>query len=392
MSIDEQDADAPTRTGFAADHCFAEQQADLDRLARRARFRSLKPAAGIDFSSNDYLGLARAPRMADAVRNAIERGVPVGSGGSRLLRGNDASHEALEAEAAAFFGAEAALYFSSGYAANATLLSALPQRRDLIVHDALIHASAHEGMRLSRADKAGVAHNDPQAFEDAIVKWRAGGGSGRVWMAVESLYSMDGDVAPLDDLIAVADRHDAILLIDEAHATGVFGPAGRGLAADLEGRGNVVTLRTCGKALGAEGALVLGPRIVRDFLINRGRGFIFSTAPSPLMAEAVRESLKILRDEPERRATLHARIALAGELLTPLGAQSHGTQILPLIIGQDEQAMAMADRLQQEGFDIRGIRPPTVPAGTARLRISLTLNAMPDDIRRLAATLRELKA
>lgn len=369
-------------TDFGADH-----RRMLGELAERQRLRRLIPRRGVDFSSNDYLGLAGSPRIAGAVGEALERGVPTGSGGSRLLRGNHAEHELLEEEAARFFGSETALFFASGFAANAALFATLPQRGDLVVHDALVHASAHEGMRLGRAECAAAAHNDPAAFDDAIRAWRSGGGQGRVWIAVESLYSMDGDTAPLDALRALANEHEAFLLVDEAHATGVFGPQGRGLAAHLEGLENVVCLRTCGKALGCEGALLTGPAFVREFLVNRGRGFIFSTAPSPLMARAVREALRILADEPERREALAARIGEAGRLLGPLGAVRRGTQILPLIIGDDARAMEAAAAIQAAGYDVRGIRPPTVPKGTARLRISITLNASLGDIAGLAATL-----
>ncbi len=191
-------------------------------------------------------------------------------------------------------------------------------------------------------------------------------------------------------LAAVASRHDAMLLIDEAHATGVFGPDGRGLAAALEGQANVVTLRTCGKALGSEGALVCGPAVVTDFLVNRGRGFIFSTAPSPVMAAAVRAGLRVLADEPERRERLAALVAYAGARLGPIGARVTGTQILPLIVGDDGRVMALAQAVQAAGFDLRGIRPPTVPAGTARLRISLTLNIAEADIDALADSLERL--
>ncbi|MCW6530022.1 8-amino-7-oxononanoate synthase [Sphingomonas sp. MMSM20] len=371
---------------------LAAQQRDLSALADRTRLRHLQPRTGRDFSSNDYLGLADAPRLRAGVAAALARGVPVGSGGSRLLRGNDAEHEALEAEAAAFFGSESALFFSSGYTANAALLSTLPQRGDLIVHDDLVHASAHEGMRLARAERVAAAHNDAGAFDEAIRRWRAAGGIGRPWIAVESLYSMDGDLAPLDDLAAIAAQHEAILLIDEAHATGVFGDRGRGLAAPLEGREDVVTLRTCGKALGCEGALICGPRVVRDFLINRGRGFIFSTAPSPLIAAAVRESLNILADEPERRTRLAALIAFAERTLADCGVAPTGSQILPLVIGEDAPAMALAAGVQAAGFDVRGIRPPTVPAGTARLRISITLNVAEADIVALADTIRTCRS
>jgi 8-amino-7-oxononanoate synthase len=357
---------------------------DLAQLAAQDRLRTLVPRRGVDVSSNDYLALASSPRLARAVALAVERGVPVGSGGSRLLRGNHEEHEALEAEAAAFFGSEAALFFSSGYTGNATLFATLPQRGDLIVHDALIHASAHEGMRLSRAEAVSATHNDPEAFEDAIAGWRRAGGTGRPWIAVESLYSMDGDRAPIDALAAVAERHDAMLLIDEAHATGVFGEQGRGLAAALHGRENVITLHTCGKAMGCEGALVCGPRVVRDFLVNRGRGFVFSTAPSPLMASAVRESLRILADEPERRAALWDLVGAAEKALERCGVAPTGSQILPLILGDDARTMGVAAAVQAAGFDVRGIRPPTVPQGTSRLRISLTLNLTVADVDALA--------
>ncbi len=350
---------------------FNAQEADLARLSAISRRRTLAGREGADFSSNDYLGLAGSHVLADAVEAALARGVPVGSGGSRLLRGNHPEHEALEAEAAAFFGSERALWFSSGFAANSALFATLPQRGDVVVHDELIHASAHEGMRLGRSESVAVRHNDADAFEDAVRAWRTQGGTGRVWIAVESLYSMDGDRAPLDDLIALADRHDAVLMIDEAHATGLFGPDGRGLAHRLDGRGNVITLRTCGKALGCEGALICAPAVVTDFLVNRGRGFIFSTAPSPLMAAAVRAALGVLRNEPARRTLLWERVRLAEAAL----GVSTGSQILPIVIGDDARAMAIAAVLQAQGFDVRGIRPPTVPAGTSRLRIAITLNA-----------------
>lgn len=365
-------------------------QAALDELADSSRLRSLAPRAGIDFTSNDYLGLAASPRLGRAVSAAIARGTPVGAGGSRLLRGNAPEHEALEAQAAAFFHTERALFFGSGYVANYALLSTLPRRGDLLVLDDLVHASAHEGARASRAQVTKVAHNDAGAFEEAVRAWRAAGGSGRIWLALESLYSMDGDRAPLDELAAVADRHDAMLLIDEAHATGLYGPDGRGLAASLEGRDNVVTLHTCGKALGGAGALVSGPRVLCEFMLNRCRPFIFSTAPSPLMAVAALESLDILREEPERRhrlahlVALAARAALASGVATPTGSQ-----ILPVIVGDDRSALALAAGLQRRGFDVRAIRPPTVPEGTARLRISITLNVDESAVGALFAALAE---
>lgn len=366
---------------------FAAQRADLAQLADKARLRSLAPRAGVDFASNDYLGLAGSSRLKRAVEQALERGVPVGAGGSRLLRGNHPEHEALESEAAEFFGGEAAIFFANGYGANSALISTLPQRGDLVLYDELIHASVHEGVRLSRAEAAGAPHNDVQAFDDAIAGWRARGGTGQVWIVVESLYSMDGDRAPLPELADVAARHGAVLIVDEAHATGVFGPDGRGLAAELRPRANLITLHTCGKALGCEGALLVGPRVMKEHLVNRGRGFIFSTAPSPLMAAAVREALRICMEEPERRDALRAMIAHGERVLTPLGAAASGSQIVPLVLGEDARTMDVARRLQAAGFDIRGIRPPTVPHGTARLRIALTLNASTADVDALAAAL-----
>ncbi|WP_414902517.1 8-amino-7-oxononanoate synthase [Sphingomonas flavalba] len=368
------------------------QRRDLTNLELQGRRRRLIPRTGRDFASNDYLALAGSPQLAAAVGDALARGVPAGSGGSRLLRGNHEEHEALEAEAAAFFGAESALFFSSGFAANTALLATLPQRGDLVVYDALIHASAHEGMRLGRAECRGAAHNDADAVDDAITGWRRSGGTGRAWICVESLYSMDGDRAPLTALAAVAGRHDAILLIDEAHATGVFGPDGRGLAAGLDGRDNVITLRTCGKALGCEGALLCGPAPMRDFLVNRGRGFIFSTAPSPLIAATVRAALRLLAAEPDRREQLAALIAAAEAALAPCGVAATGSQILPLVLGDDGRAMRAAAALQAAGFDVRGIRPPTVLPGTARLRISLTLNIGAADVAALAGALTEALA
>jgi 8-amino-7-oxononanoate synthase len=354
---------------------LASYQAALDELADANRLRSLAPRHGLDFTSNDYLGLASSPRLAGAVTAAIARGTPVGAGGSRLLRGNAPEHEALEARAAAFFGAERALFFGSGYAANYALLSTLPQRGDLLILDALVHASAREGARAGRAQVTQAAHNDAGAFAEAMRAWREGGGRGRIWLAVETLYSMDGDRAPLDDLVAVAERHDAMLLIDEAHATGIYGPDGRGLGSSLEGRDNVIALHTCGKALGGAGALISGPRVLCDFLVNRCRPFIYSTAPSPLMAVAALEALEILRDEPERRQRLADLVAAAGRAAISSGAAAPtGSQILPVIVGNDRVALVLAAGLQRRGFDVRAIRPPTVAVGTARLRISITLN------------------
>jgi 8-amino-7-oxononanoate synthase len=365
-------------------------EADLAGLAARDRLRSLAPRAGIDFASNDYLALAESPELAAAAAAAIARGVPVGAGGSRLLRGNHPEHEALEEEAARFFRAGSALYFGAGFSANEALLSTLPQRDDLILYDALIHASSHDGMRLSRAGHQPFPHNDMEALERALRDWRAGGAKGRAWIVVESLYSMDGDRAPLDALMALAARHDAFLIVDEAHATGVYGPKGRGLAAEYEGRENVITVHTCGKALGVFGAIVCLAAPLREFLVNRCRNFIFATAPSPLVAASVRAALQIVEAGDDRRLALAARVELAGRELQRLcGVAPSGSQVQPVIVGVDGRAMSLAARMRARGYDIRAIRPPTVPEGTARLRLSLTLNASEAQIEAMIRDLAE---
>lgn len=348
--------------------------AAIDGLDRKARRRRLEPRAGHDFASNDYLGLAASPRLAAAVVAAIGRGVPTGAAGSRLLRGNHPEHEALEAEAVAFFGSERALFFGAGFSANVALIQTLPQRGDLLLHDQLIHASVHDGLNGCRAEVSPFPHNDVGAVEDGIRGWRARGGIGTPWIATESLFSMDGDQAPVAELLGLARTHDGFLLLDEAHATGVLGVRGRGLGEGFEGDDALISLHTCGKALGCSGALVTGPGAIVDFLVNRARPFIYATAPSPLIAAAVRESLKIVAEEPERRVRLGRLVALAGDRLSALGLSSSRSQIQPVILKRNERALAAARALREAGFDCRAIRPPTVPEGTARLRISLTLN------------------
>tara|TARA_B110001454_G_scaffold208184_1_gene220394 strand:+ start:268 stop:1419 length:1152 start_codon:yes stop_codon:yes gene_type:complete len=362
----------------------------LAALRARGRARRLIAADGADFSSNDYLGLSRDPVIATAIADAIARGVPVGAGGSRLLRGNAPEHVALEDQAARFFGAEAALYMANGFAANLAILSTLPRPGDLIVADELAHASMHDGIRQSKARAVFVAHNDAQAFDDAIARWRSDGGTGTPWIVAETLYSMDGDIAPVDALSQIARRHEGMLLLDEAHATGVYGADGRGLAAHLEGAENLLTLHTCGKGLGVEGALVCGARVLVDTLVNKARPFIFSTAPSPLMAVAVSAALGRIAGAhgDALRAQLRARIEAAdAHICSMLDVPLCNSQILPIILGDDKRTMAVAEACQRTGFDVRGVRPPTVPAGTSRLRLSLTLNVAETDIVALGETL-----
>ncbi|MFD1744671.1 8-amino-7-oxononanoate synthase [Rhizobium helianthi] len=344
-------------------------------LTVRDRLRILERTGGADFSSNDYLALSNSKALADLVVQGLEQGVPVGASGSRLLRGHHEEHELLEEEAARFFGAARMLYFGSGYAANLAVLSTLPQAGDLILHDALVHASAHDGMRASRAEIRSVAHNDADAFEAAIKQWRFAGHAGRPWLVVESLYSMDGDCAPLEALVDIADRYQAFLIVDEAHATGVYGSEGRGLASAWEGRENIITIHTCGKALGSLGALVGAHSVLCEYLINRARPFIYATAPPPIQAYTVRHALRLIREEPQRRLKLLEQVTATHSLFRQkFGHSPSETQILPVMIGDDRRAVELSRQLVEAGFDIRAIRPPTVPARTARLRITLTLN------------------
>lgn len=359
----------------------------LEGLAAKGRLRALSGTRGTDFTSNDYLALANSPLLRDAVVKALARGVPLGAGGSRLLRGNHPEHEALEEDAVHFFGCDAALYFPTGFAANAAIASTLPRRGDLIVYDVLIHASFRDGLDPNRVAAVEAPHNDVGAMEDIIKAWRAKGGKGQVWIAVETLYSMDGDRAVLPELMVLALRHDAMLILDEAHATGVHGAQGRGFGTNLEGAPNVISLHTCGKALGAAGALVCLPRLYRDFMINRGRAFIYSTAPSPLMAAVVRASLRIVATAEQERAQLKALVHHAQAGLQKLGLSVSGSQIQPIIIGDDNRTVALATALQTLGHDIRAIRPPTVPEGTARLRLALTLHVNMGDLDTLFADL-----
>ncbi len=355
---------------------FGDLAANLERLAARGRRRRLDRPSGLDFTSNDYLAFAASAELRAAAQDALARGVPLGAGGSRSLRGNHPEHETLEHAAGAYFGCESALYFVSGYAANLTLFATAPQRADLVVYDEKVHASVHDGLRAGRAEAMAARHNDLQSVSDQVRRWREAGGRGRVWIAVESLYSMDGDAPDLPELAALAARWEAVLVIDEAHATGVFGRGGRGRAAFLEGRENVITVHTCGKALGTAGAFVCAPAVVTDFLVNRGRPFIFGTAPSPLIAAVTHAALLLCEQSDGRRQQLQRLVDFAtASLLRHCAVQGSGSHIVPIIVGADQTAVELAGRLSVRGYDVRAIRPPTVPVGTARLRIALGLHA-----------------
>jgi 8-amino-7-oxononanoate synthase len=351
----------------------------LQQLEGQNRLRSLNLPGGIDLTSNDYLGLKAHPALRKAAIKALEDGMDLGAGGSRLLRGHTEAHKNLEEFAAEYFQAEAALYFSTGFQANQALFTALPDRHDAIIFDEYIHASAREAIQNSNAAKIKVPHNDLNAFEDALKKASAE----TIWIAVESVYSMDGDFAPLDELHALAEKYNAMLVIDEAHGTGVFGANGKGLSEGLH-TPNVITLHTCGKALGVAGGLVCGAEDIIDTLINHARGFVYSTAPMPLQAYLVHKALELSRDEPWRREKLHVLIKAARNILPPSNSQS---QIIPVILGEDEAALIVAQDLQGQGYDVRAIRPPSVPEGTARLRISLSCNLDEKTLKKFAGAL-----
>lgn len=346
----------------------------LDDLDTEGLYRSLTTSEEIDFSSNDYLSLAGHPRLRDGLIRKLERGRtrPLSSPASRLLRGNTAEHLALEGRLAEFLGSEAALVFSSGYLANVAVLTALIEPGDRVISDEENHASIIDGLRLSRARKAIIPHLDLTALEEALTTPHRGG---RTFVVTESLFSMAGDIAPLDAYAEVAARHGAELIVDEAHAVGIFGEErGSGLVEHFGVSDRVLArIATFGKALGLFGACVAGCRVVVDYLVNRARPFIFSTAPSPFFLAAVESALDIIADEPERRRRV---LYLAGRLRD--GLRERGVDcldsrgpIVPVVIGDNERALGVAARVRQEGYDVRAIRPPSVAPGTARLRISV---------------------
>ena len=320
--------------------------------------RTLRPPSGIDLCSNDYLGLAGHPRLKQRMADAV-MAEGVGSTGSRLLRGERSAFARVEDKFARFKGTERSLYFSSGYLANLAVLTTFPEPGDVIFSDERNHASLIDGARLSRARRVVFPHNDAAALERLL---REDTGAGQKFVVVESLFSMDGDQAPLPEYAVLCRAAGAELIVDEAHAVGVYGESGRGLAGDV-----FVSINTAGKALGVSGAFVAGSADAIEYLIQRARPFIFSTAPPPAIAAALEASLEVVDTEPERRERLLARARYLRERLGLAG----DSPIIPIIIGENERAVAVALELQAAGFDVRAIRPPTVPVGTARLRVTV---------------------
>lgn len=369
-------------------HLRAELAEDLRALEVRHQRRSLAELAGKNFCSNDYLGLAAHPILREAVLRAVEEVPRVGATGSRLLSGHAAVWDELEAEFAAFAGTEAALYFGSGYAANIGLLTSLFGSDDIIFSDARNHASLIDGIRLSGAQKLIYPHIDLEALEAALREYA--NCRGRKAIVTESVFSMDGDRAPIPELLTLAERNGAGLIVDEAHATAVHGPSGRGLVAATGAEENVwAIVHTCGKALASVGAFVCGSELLKQHLINHARTFLFSTAQPPYMARQVQAALRLAISMDAERASLLDRSQRFAAGLRADGWDTAGTttQIVPVVIGDNSEALAAAEHLQREGFAVRAIRPPTVPEGGARLRLSLTSDITSKDLERLRDSL-----
>jgi 8-amino-7-oxononanoate synthase len=377
-----------------------DELAQLERLALRrqrvVRHAPLQPEvqlAGrrwVQFASNDYLGLAADPRLAEAAAEAL-RAQGAGAGASGLITGHTEAHQALEAELAAFEGTEAALVFSSGYAANVGTISALVGRGDVVFSDQWNHASIIDGCRLSRADVVVYPHGDVAALQQHL---RRAAGYRRRLIVSDTLFSMHGDVAPLEPLAELARRYEAMLMVDEAHATGVFGPAGRGLAEASHVEDEIdVRLGTLSKALGASGGFVAGSRALVDWLAQRARSYMFSTAPAPGSCGAARAALRIVAAEPQRRQRL---LATAERVRAALVAQGWNvwpghSQIIPIVVGAPQAALDLADALRQRGLWVPAIRPPSVPPGQSCLRISLSYAHTDAMIEQLLAALAELR-
>jgi 8-amino-7-oxononanoate synthase len=344
----------------------------------------------LNFSSNDYLDLAGDPRLARTAGRAARR-YGVGAGASPLISGYSPPLRALERALARWEGTESALVFSSGFAANLAAVSALAGRPDAIFSDALNHASLIDGCRLARAAVHVYRHRDMDHLGDLLR--REGGGARRRLIVSDTVFSMDGDVARLAEILELAERNDALVLIDEAHATGVLGERGRGLTDLLDGAADperLIKVGTLSKALGAQGGFVCGTRRAVDYLVNHARPYIFSTALAPPVAAAARRAVAIAQEEPERR---RAVLALAERLrgrLRELGLDvgSSCCQIVPVMVGEARAAVRLARRLERDGLLVPAIRPPSVPEGTARLRICVSAGHGEGDVERLVEALR----
>lgn len=380
------------------DRWAEEELAELERRGLRRRLEPLASPQGpvirmgeeelINFSSNDYLSLAGDRRLVEAAKAALERH-GVGSGASRLLVGDSTAHRALEARLAAFERTEAALLFNNGYAANVGILSALLSEGDAVFSDALNHASLVDGCRLSRARVMVYPHRDAGVLADLL----ASVPGRRRLVCTDAVFSMDGDRAPLAELVELCRRHGAALLVDEAHGTGVLGARGAGLVEELGLEGEVdLRMGTLGKALGTYGAYVACSARVAELLLNRARSLIFSTSLPPALCAAARAAVDVVESEPARRARLWRNIRRFSDGLRRLGLPAEpASAIFPVVLGEPERALAASRALRAEGLLVKATRPPAVPPGTSRLRFALSAGHSDEHVDRALAALARLE-
>jgi 8-amino-7-oxononanoate synthase len=370
---------------------------DIDERNLRRR-RTPAEDGRVNFCSNDYLGLARDPAVAAAMAEAAQR-YGAGSGASHLVSGHGAEHEALERELADFTRRARAVVFSTGYMANLGVLAALADKRDLLLADALNHASLIDAVRLVRSPRnLWYPHADAaaaRALLDAHAPATAAEGGG-AFLVTDGVFSMDGDLAPLPALAAAARAHEAWLVVDDAHGIGVVGADGGGCCEHfgLDAQAVPVLIGTFGKALGTFGAFVAGDEDVIELLIQRARSYIYTTALPPAVAAATRRALRVVREQAWRREALQARIAQfrEGAALRGLAVMPSTTPIQPLVLGDEATALAASSRLAEAGYRVTAIRPPTVPAGTARLRITLSAAHTPQQVEGLLVALEQAVA
>ena len=361
----------------------------LEASDRQGLRRTLEEPSGIDLCSNNYLGFAQHPRIRHRFAEA-SRTLGVGSTGSRLLRGHRSAFTAIERRFARIKCVPAALFFGSGWAANLAVLTSFPREGDIVFSDELNHASLIDGIRLSRARKVVFPHCDTTALARLLASEPC---AGQRFVVTESLFSMDGDLAPLAEYAALRSRYDLALIVDEAHAVGVYGEAGSGLIEECGCQDDIfLSVNSAGKALGVSGSFACGPEWAIDYLVQAARPFVFSTAPPPAIAESIDEALTVLAEEPTVRQRVRQ---LGSSVRRSLGLPQGDSPIVPVILGTNEKATLVARRLQKSGFDVRAIRPPTVPDGTARLRVSLhadlTDQEIEDFVRCLRKVLEEVK-
>lgn len=364
---------------------------ELDELRAKDRYRSLKTYSGIDFGSNDYLGFAIDGELKEAaLRNFKQIHLSASASASRLLPGHHTEHLEAEKVFARFVGTESALLFNSGFDANTALLTTLPTRHDLILYDERSHASIYDGVRSSLAKSKRFQHN---SAEDLARLLAAKDDSEQIFVVLESLYSMDGDVAALKEIGNVAEKANAVLMVDEAHGTGVLGTKGEGLVKNaMERNERIISVHTCGKALGAAGAFVCGTKTVIDYLVNKARPFIFTTALPPIVPLQIIAAIeKLERNGAQLVTQLRERSSkVRHELhrsLCTWNILEGETPIVSIIIGSDANALTVSQQLREIGFEIPAIRPPSVPEGSSRLRMNISLRHSEEQLRTVVAAI-----